>query len=111
MKTSEVLTKARELIEKPEIWTKGEYARDESGNSCRPTGPFARCFCALGAVKAAGNYKGDNNPAAEKLTESLERDRFRWVCLFNDSKDTTHADVLALFDKAIATAKNQEETV
>lgn len=36
MKTSDILSRARELISDPERWTQGDFARDVSGNARFP---------------------------------------------------------------------------
>lgn len=95
------LRAARELIDTPEKWCKGKYGD-------------AKSMCALGACRAAfygvpdhgqgrelrrGEYAADFNPLAEALYKANNRGG---VDLFNDDPDTTHADIMALFDRAIA---------
>lgn len=45
MTASEVLRKARALIEKPEHWTQGALSRSPDGEVCLPKEPEAVCFC------------------------------------------------------------------
>ena len=45
MKPSEVLRKARALIEKPENWTQGVLSRSSDGEICLPGEPEAVCYC------------------------------------------------------------------
>ncbi len=51
MKPSEVLRAARKLIETPDKWTKGEYARDAEGKVCPRRGKEACQWCASGALQ------------------------------------------------------------
>lgn len=62
--------------------------------------PFRHC--ALTAVSAVVHYDaGRANWAHRRLDDNLPSG-FDYVSVFNDSPSTTHADVLALFDRAIA---------
>lgn len=88
----QILLQARALISDPDNWIQGkEY--DLKG------------FCAFGAVRHASEY--DDN-VCWKVMAYLKRELprrwvfFRWrsVAQYNDNK--THADVMALFDRAIA---------
>lgn len=111
-----VLLDARQLIADPKYWVKGVAREDLACGTC---------FCAVGALDAAaiGLVRGPDGsvprtssvsvwaPAfskAQRLAGELKR-RLRAMtprCYhnipeFNDAADTTHADVLALFDRAI----------
>lgn len=102
-KTSELLRAAKAKIEDPNRWTKGEYARDERGKPVNIASQEAVCWCVLGATGWSGNV-------ADKM---LERALFGMsahcdIDVFNDASETTHADVMALFDRAIAMAESEE---
>ena len=97
----ENLVAAKALIDTPEKWLKGALTTGDG-----------TCFCAMGAVGAAGGYNllsNDTNPELAALIDSIPADfqlqggRHQLV-EFNDHPDTTHADVMALFDRAIAAA-------
>ena len=92
------LLAARALIENPEHWTK------------HPKGMMP--MCAYAAVLVA--VQGHQPTIIDQRT--VEAQRFlakqvggdytsRDVIGFNDHPDTTHADVLALFDRAIASSR------
>lgn len=103
--TKETLAAARRLIEAPEYWTKGHHARDRFGTGVDSTSSRAVCWCALGACERA-DPRNNGSAAKRALVLALEvvepRDRVpASVAEFNDSETTTHADVLALFDRAI----------
>lgn len=106
MQAVEVLRKARALIEKPECWTKGVFARDAEGRELEPNNWAATCFCSLGALAhASGCAPGAvslrvlRTLAAQIGDPTFPRTE---VADFNDAPERTHAEVLAAFDKAIA---------
>lgn len=102
---AEVLRAARALIEVPERWTKCAFARDAKGIVVSEDEESAVCFCVLGAI-----YRHPPSPLTDGarwfLDESLP-ETFLGVGTFNDHPSTTHADVLALFDRAIALAEGE----
>lgn len=100
------LRSARALIEKPEAWTKGELARNASGSPTSSKAPDAVCFCAEGAVRRAVPDNHRFAYACDALVDvtASEADIFIPVSAINDDPNTTHADILALFDRAIAKA-------
>lgn len=100
---SDQLKAAKALIDTPEKWTKGAFARDRDGDDVYETdGDTAVCWCAVGAInKAFGCHAGLT--VVQALYAALPAD-FQLVASFNDHPDTTHADVMALFDRAIAEA-------
>lgn len=103
--TVAVLRKARALIDAPEKWTTGQYAKDADGGFC-DTWSQATCFCASGALLAAGDVGLDEFNVASGWEDAyalLSRQMRGNIIDFNDSR--THAEVLAAFDKAIAAAE------
>ena len=127
MTASEVLRKARALIEKPENWTQGAYARgiDDAGKSIKD----ACSLCTVGAVYAITNdlwvggekifqrvlywlgsaLAGLGEPPHDSAEKNSQKDGEHGlqVIAFNDTH--THAEVLALFDRAIAAAEARGE--
>jgi hypothetical protein len=106
----QVLKAARALIADPKHWTQGELARDADGNPEDEYQPEAVCFCSVGALMRAARVVGDDLNEARfgaftqvgNITLDL---RGLTIVEFNDAEDTTHADVLAVFDKAIEATK------
>jgi hypothetical protein len=98
---ADILRAARKRIEDPAHWTKGTFARDSDGFAVKVESPRAVCFCAIGAVYAAFG-KGDIVGARDYLDGAAG---MRVVVDINDHG--THADVLALFDRAIALAERE----
>ena len=94
--TTQVLEKARHLVRTPRRWVQGMHSGVHG---------VTRCFCVFGAVY--------------NVRKQLSNDAPEWVLLkrasielfgttpvsFNDRHDTTHGDVLRLFDRAIALSK------
>lgn len=97
--TAAILRAARERIARPEAWTRGAYWRDVNGQDCAQ--PDAVCFCALGAIRASGGID-DASPPAKALKAVVRALGYSYVHDWNDDTPTTHADVLAAFDRAIA---------
>lgn len=96
MTTREVLIAARAKISDPTHWLKGALATDDLGNDVQPC--HASKFCMIGAVVASqDNYY-------DRESENFLRAQIDggFLDTFNDSH--THAEVLALFDTAIAAA-------
>lgn len=122
-----ILRRAREIITNPVNWTTHAFRSQRwyDANNKAVDQPIS-CYCALGAVGkavqelAAGSTFRDVPEAVNCLVASLPADaaaKLRdesyvdsdqaWkIADYNDSrailrKQTTHADVLALFDRAI----------
>ena len=86
----ENLIAAKALIDTPEKWCKGAYEH-------------LGCYCALGALGMA--EKGSPTRYSLDGMRGLRvwvQLPFTSVSAFNDDPTTTHADVMALFDRAIA---------
>lgn len=98
MNTLEILKAARALLTPPEAWAKNDFAFDSSGNLLAPSNKYAVSWCATGACIRAGG-KLAAIAAARELSRQLGG---REVFDFNDRDETTHADVLQLFDDTIA---------
>lgn len=78
-----------ELLEKPEAWTQGVFAKTEDGKSVMPRDPGAVCFCLWGAMVRCYPDEDQYEAAYWRLKEVLgEESR----ATFNDTH--THAEVL-----------------
>lgn len=106
MKQFEILRKARELIADSTRWTKGAFARDEYGYPCSADDPYARVYCAIGAIEHFACAEVHTKDSMECWYAELTLQEFvgdnQSVTEFNDSH--THAEVLAVFDRAIELA-------
>ena len=100
----DTLVAARKLIEKPENWCKFTQAEDKEENRVDPNDPNACRFDPYGAIAKAGVCK--TKPvrawAIVYLVEALPEKDYPGLEAYNDSH--SHADVMALFDKAIEEA-------
>lgn len=96
----DVLRKARALIEKPENWTQGMSARDSTGERADPMADAAVRFCSYGAIchSTGGSFVHPASRGAVQALQDAADEAF--FSLWNDSH--THAEVIAAFDKAIA---------
>ncbi|NTJ67561.1 hypothetical protein G6M50_06255 [Agrobacterium rhizogenes] len=108
MNTVEILKKARELLSDEKRWTKGFYAVDIDGYAAHVDGNEACQFCAIGAIARVSGMTGaeaEGSKSAEMLAKAAGIDRGCHVPSFND--DHTHAEILDLFDCAIARAESE----
>lgn len=106
----ENLRAMRELLSVPERWTQRAAARQVNGKSCFAESPGAVCWCLDGARQKIVGIPptADNNEVAVALNAEVPANRNYALPLrisFNDAPTTRHANVLALLDRAIATAE------
>lgn len=106
----ELLKRARALIADPDHWTKRAYIDTVNGFIQRC--PIAALADTCGATTYVQLGRRERQlarlliqamPANGGLLSKLVTDRRRLI-LFNDSNDTTHQDVMVLFDRAILSA-------
>lgn len=115
MKASELLADAKTLLEE-KGWTTGYLARNKDGVCVAPFDVTATCFCAVGAIHRANQDGGIVEEVVwervvEALRETIPGNRYAeafGISLYNDSPNTSKADVLAWFDRAIEKAKEME---
>jgi hypothetical protein len=91
--------KPSELLDRPERWTKGAYARYSNGEFCSTNTPGAECFCLIGALVYCEKHSESN-----ALMKAI-RQREGWehccsIAAFNDSHLTTFADIQAVLKEA-----------
>lgn len=105
MGVREDLIAAKALINTPEKWAHEESRRQENG------GP---CLCAVDAVFETRHWEAGGMRVLIELEGALPEDfaadpysEIEEVAQFNDAPTTTHADIMALFDRAIAAAEVQ----
>jgi predicted nucleotidyltransferase len=103
MNTVEILKAARELISDEKRWTTCAMARDSAGHAVEAWDDDAVCFCSVGAIAKACvdiHPRGEID-ARNALTK--ETTGGHTIVSFNDTHQ--HAEVLALFDRAISRAE------
>ena len=103
----DTLIAARALLADPAKWIKRDYAKRADGEVVFGNDEGAVCFCGFGAIQHVLDTENEPDPLSVLLTDAAREmfpDRVgeRSFAAFNDHPDTTHADVLAVFDKAIA---------
>lgn len=103
MKTSEILIKARDLIADPAQWTQHANARDEEGISTNTFSEQATCWCSDGALVKASNQPENHSEYQRAGAALKEAAGGQSYVEFNDTH--THAEVMTMFDTAIATAQ------
>lgn len=96
MTTKEVLIAAKALIDTPGKWCKGAYKSNDGR------------YCAVGAADAVAPASTATRVVVyDALFDAMPRwyrSRKYIASKFNDARRTTHADVMAWFDRAIAAA-------
>jgi hypothetical protein len=95
----ETLKAARALISDLARWTQGELARNTDGEGVCPTDNLATCYCSFGAIQFFTKQEFMTE-ADHHLENVCERLFGTDVINFNDTHP--HAEVIALFDAAIA---------
>lgn len=102
----ERLLDARSRIAEPSHWIKRAF---KSGNSYCTVGALMAA-CGNDGMKALGSVEGrlvkllaNELPRRQRIRWRMTFQPAQWVVMaFNDDPKTVHADVLALFDRAIA---------
>ena len=103
------LRAVRAQIATQDRWTKGTFSRDQRGNYTKPISRTATCWCLLGAIEAVEPVSAKNTwEITGALHNQLENlgDGF-CLAIFNDDPATTHADIIALIDRAIASEERE----
>jgi hypothetical protein len=99
------LTAWRGVIGEPGKWTKGGMALNASGQEVVWDSPEA---CKWSIFGAGLKLWLEFSEAYSLVLETIRDLGFINFGHFNDAPTTTHADVMALFDKAIEIAKERE---
>jgi hypothetical protein len=101
-KTSDVLHLAADLVEKG--WTTGANAREGNAAECSPHASTATCWCANGALIAAGALKNTDAYAAvyAQLPAAIKENtsHISGIVYFNDFHARHVGDVSQLLRKA-----------
>lgn len=97
----EVLRAGRERVARG--WTQRAMARRSETIAVAPSHPNAVCWCAAGGIYADHRTKNSHEAAVTALERELPPGDWDGnIIAYNDLPTTTQADVLALFDRAIA---------
>jgi len=108
MNTVQILKDARALIADEKNWTRGEYARNARGYWRGVLSEDSVCFCSIGAMARSAKTTPREIETCDKILQIFSADGLRRVSDLVDFNDGhTHAEVLALFDRAIARAESE----
>lgn len=102
--TAARLRTARQLLV-DKGWTKGQMARNRDNEPEFPESRHARCYCAIGALWAAVPSGQRLEPLGALLAALPEG--YGDIGRYNDQTARTLADILALYDRAIAAEEQQ----
>jgi len=136
VKAADFIRSARDrLTSSDSAWTQGEFARDDAGIGCAPSANGARAWSALGAIAVAltrdvwrsafnrNRLLAEQDLALVTLAHVVAPEWTGWatehptmaamhaqarVAEWNDVPSRTRADVLEVFDKAIALLEANE---
>lgn len=96
------LQAVRALLATEGSWTKDALARGVSGYRVSPTGRNAKAYCLVGAGMRIAR-KRNPGPIFDALRQQFSNpDADKVLLTFNDAPETTHANIIALIDGAIA---------
>lgn len=103
MTVDQPLKELRDLLDHPNGWCKSNFAKNSDGESVDPQHPTACKWCLMGGV----THVAGHNELLYSCVMSHLYDALRAIgtnvsmMTFNDAPETTHADVIAVIDKAI----------
>ena len=109
----QILTDTRDTLNNPANWIKDIPARNRYGVAVHPRSPYATCWCFSGALVKAGLH-GCGRAALDRVRSYLDTALGLYlgydvdVVTFNDERQTTHADVLEVVNRAIELAYDEE---
>jgi len=100
----ENLKAARAKIADPADWIQCHYAKNNTGDSICGDEPGATCFCSAGAIQAVRNTACEEETREYEILKEVAIELGSpGVPSYNDSH--SHAEVMAMWDKAIARAE------
>ena len=103
-KTREILTQAMDLIADPKRCCTGALACDSEREEISPLSDEAYSWCSMGAIQRVCPADQDKrNTAYDYLSMTMPDGQKVEIGTFHDTH--THAEVMALFRTAIATAQ------
>jgi hypothetical protein len=109
MDTAEILRVTRVKLAGPDSWTKGCFARTDGGTNVSYESKDAVCWCLQGALFSVTDDTQKLSIALDMIEGALfdQSLPFDTIPKYNDAPETTHSDILATLDRAIAAAEFQ----
>lgn len=111
-----ILEGSLKILSNSDRWIQGQYATKRNRmDAVSEDAQNAFCFCAAGAlrrsthkVNAGGALTGYHEATLTILNEARKQSRKKWQTIpdWNDNKGRTYAQVLSVFEKAVAARKN-----
>jgi hypothetical protein len=101
-----VLEEARDLIANERYWTTGAFARDRLGMKVSPRNESASQWCAIGALERV-QICWPPSPIDHYAARILYRARPRPYVVTEVNDRLGHEAVLAMYDRAIALAREE----
>jgi hypothetical protein len=90
------------LLDSPEKWTKGEYARDANGKPCPAWSEDAICWCLEGACSSILPRTLDWHPRYRRLERELEKYLpLLGLVEWNDEPERTFEDIQEVLHAAL----------
>lgn len=87
--------KAHELLNTPEKWTKGAFAKDHTGCNVNYNSALAICFCLGGAINRCYNNPEDVFVNANKIGKFLNLPNLK-LTEWNDAPERTYEEVITI---------------
>lgn len=116
----ELLVDTKKILDSPDKWTKGAYARGKSGKDVSNFGRYATCFCLAGAFNRAAGQRSNRNmyslaPGYAKASVAMNNRVWRGghfsFVTYNDLPTTTYEDIIRLIDESIENLNARIEEV
>lgn len=108
LKASDYAKQMKALIDTPEKWTTGSYARDCDGLVVALDSKSAVCYCSLGAIGAIDSPIEIRDSIYGAVEQGFKhKGKYTVVAMNNDS--STHEEVMEAWDRAIAILEDHEK--
>jgi hypothetical protein len=99
--------KVKEILNAPERWTQGVYARDSRGKPCKPWESIAKKFCLVGAARATyGDNKADYMTALRRMCKAAG-----FTCDELSDRDSLEIDLIWFNDDCSRTFEEVREVI
>lgn len=87
--------KIKELLSSSRKWTKGAFAKDESGSPVASMSYRAVCYCLIGATRHCYNNPDDQNNILSIIEAKIKQSIPSW----NDAPERTFDDIRKLVEE------------